>query len=68
MPNVVADYFHGVKDCFLQYYLNEFAWKCNRRYFDADGPMDRLLNICTIIQSDFKHITYWKKKALPSVA
>lgn len=66
--SVIADYFHGVKDSFLQYYLNEFAWKCNRRNFDADGLMDRLLNICTIIQSDFKHIIYWKKKALPSVA
>ena len=34
--------YHGIKDEFLQEYLNEFCYKFNRRYF-GDRVFDRLI-------------------------
>ena len=50
---------HGVKPEFLQNYLNEFAYKFNRRYFGED-LFDRLLIASATYRADFEHRVYSK--------
>lgn len=40
--SLFRDMYHGIKDEFLQEYLNEFCYKFNRRYF-GDRVFDRLI-------------------------
>ena len=53
----LADTYHGMKEEFLQDYLNEFCYKFNRRYF-GEGLFDRLLDICSGYQNHFEHRVY----------
>ena len=39
---------HSMSREYLQYYLDEFCYKVNRRYFN--NPLERLLNIAAIYQ------------------
>jgi len=55
--SLLTDTHHGIKQEYLQNYLNEFCYKFNRRYFKED-LFFRLMNICTTYQSDFEHKTY----------
>ncbi len=57
-----ADTYHGVKQEFLQEYLNEYCYKFNRRYFGED-LFQRLLTIGVSYQVDFEHRIYNSKAA-----
>ena len=51
------DMYHGIKDEFLQYYLDEFCYKFNRMYF-GDRMFDRIVLAATSYKPTFKHRTY----------
>ena len=55
----LADTYHGLKEEFLQDYLNEFCYKFNRRYF-GERLFDRLLDISVGYQNHFEHRVYNK--------
>ena len=55
--SIIQNVHHGVKSEFLQYYLSEFCYKFNRRYF-GESMFDRLILISTNYRSDFEHRTY----------
>lgn len=54
----ILDMFHNVKDEYLQSYLNEFAYKFNRRHMDLFG---RLMVASVTYQNTFMHNMYEKK-------
>jgi hypothetical protein len=37
--------FHGTTKCYLQNYLNEFCYRFNRRFWEAESP-NRLMRLC----------------------
>lgn len=47
------DVHHKIKNEYIQYYLNEFCYKLNRRYF-GDNIFDRLLMVAVSYTHDFK--------------
>ena len=49
--------YHGIKDEFLQEYLNEFCYKFNRRYF-GDKVFDRLVIAAISYKPAFEHRMY----------
>jgi hypothetical protein len=51
--------YHGIKDEYLQSYLNEFCYKFNRKYFD-DRLFDRLMVASLAYTPTFKHRIYNK--------
>lgn len=51
------DMYHGIKEEFLQYYLDEFCYKFNRMYF-GDRMFDRIVLAATSYKPTFKHRTY----------
>lgn len=54
---ILLDTYHDIKKEYLQYYLNEFCYKFNRRYFGFK-LFDRL-ELCALqYQADFKHRIY----------
>lgn len=55
--SLILDMYHGVKDEFLQAYLNEFCYKFNRRYF-GDKLFDRLMVASVLYRPTFQHRTY----------
>lgn len=55
--SLFQDMYHGVKEEFLQEYLNEFCYKFNRKYF-GDKVFDRLVIAIVKYQPTFKHHTY----------
>lgn len=58
--SLFIDMYHGIKDEYLQNYLDEFCYKFNRKYF-KDKLFDRLM-ICVIsCQSKFEHRLYGTK-------
>ena len=57
------DFFHGMKNAFLQLYLNEFCYKFNRMYF-GDKIFDRLMIAAVAYKPDFEHKIYNKKMRL----
>ena len=59
--SLLLDTYHGIKEEYLQEYLNEFCYKFNRRYF-GEGLFDRLMSICVMYDNGFNHRPYIKTK------
>lgn len=55
--SLFRDMYHGIKDEFLQEYLNEFCYKFNRRYF-GDRVFDRLVIAAISYKPAFEHRMY----------
>lgn len=55
--SLFRDMYHGIKEEFLQYYLDEFCYKFNRMYF-GDRMFDRIVLAATSYRPSFKHRTY----------
>lgn len=55
--SLFRDMFHGIKDEFLQEYLNEFCYNFNRRYF-GDRVFDRLVIAAVSYKPNFEHRMY----------
>ena len=53
------DMYHGIKDEFLQWYLDEYCYKFNRKYF-GDRVFDRLMIAATSYKPTFAHRLYNK--------
>ena len=58
--SLLLDMFHGIKREFLQFYLDEFCYKFNRKYF-GDKVFDRLLVASVSYRSAFEHRMYNKR-------
>lgn len=56
---LLVDTYHGIKEEYLQEYLNEFCYKFNRRYFGED-LFDRVVDLCASYSTGFKHRPYRK--------
>lgn len=59
---LLVDTYHGIKEEYLQEYLNEFCYKFNRRYFGED-LFDRVVDLCAAYSTGFKHHPYRKSQA-----
>jgi len=57
--SLFTDMYHGVKDEFLQEYLNEYCYKFNRMYF-GERLFDRLIEASISYRPEFKHRIYNK--------
>jgi hypothetical protein len=57
VKRLLLDMHHQLKNEYLQYYLDEFCYKFNRRYF-GEKMFDRLLIAATSYQTDFKSKIY----------
>lgn len=57
--SLFTDMYHGVKDEFLQEYLNEFCYKFNRMHF-GERLFDRLVIASISCRSKFEHRIYNK--------
>jgi len=57
VKRLLLDVHHQLTKGYLQYYLNEFCYKFNRRYF-GDAIFDRLLVAAVSYNSDFKSRIY----------
>ena len=55
--SLLLDTYHGIKEEYLQGYLNEFCYKFNRRYFGED-LFGRLLSVVAGYRSNFGHRIY----------
>lgn len=58
--SLFRDMYHGIKDEFLQEYLNEFCYKFNRRYF-GERVFDRLTIAAVSYRPTFEHRLYGTK-------
>ena len=59
--SLLLDTYHGIKEEYLQEYLNEFCYKFNRRYF-GERLFDRVIDICVMYRTGFTHRPYRKIK------
>jgi transposase-like protein len=57
VKRLLLDTHHRLKKEYLQYYLNEFCYKFNRRYF-GEKLFDRLVTVAATYQTDFKSRIY----------
>ena len=57
VKRLLLDMHHQLKKEYLQYYLNEFCYKFNRRYF-GEKLFDRLVLVAVSYQTDFKSKIY----------
>ncbi|MCL2132677.1 MAG: IS1595 family transposase, partial [Lentimicrobiaceae bacterium] len=57
VKRLLLDMHHQLKNEYLQYYLDEFCYKFNRRYF-GEKMFDRLMLVATSYQTDFKSRIY----------
>ena len=55
--SLFTDMYHGIKEEFLQEYLNEFCYKFNRKYF-GDRMFDRLVIAAVSYKPTFEHKLY----------
>lgn len=55
--SLFKDMYHGIKQEFLQSYLDEFCYKFNRMYF-GDKTFDRLVVASISYKPNFEHRTY----------
>lgn len=55
----LLDMYHGIKEEFLQLYLDEFCYKFNRRYF-GERTFDRLMLAAVCYKPTFQHRSYKK--------
>jgi len=60
--SLILDMYHGIKDEFLQSYLDEFCWKFNRRTF-GDRRVDRLVVAAVTYKPTFQHRLYNSKRS-----
>ena len=56
---LLLDVYHRLKAEYLQYYLHEFCYKSNRRYF-GEKMLDRLVFATISYNTDFKSKIYNK--------
>lgn len=61
--SLFRDMYHGIKEEFLQEYLNEFCYKFNRRYF-GEKVFDRLVIAAVSYRPTFEHRLYGTKVTL----
>ncbi|MDO4950219.1 MAG: transposase, partial [Bacteroidales bacterium] len=59
--SLFQDMYHGIKDEFLQGYLDEFCYKFNRKYF-GDRVFDRLVIAGAASRPTFVHSLYLYNK------
>jgi transposase-like protein len=57
VKRLLLDVHHQLKNEYLQYYLNEFCYKFNRRYF-GEKIFDRMMAVAVGYQTDFKSRIY----------
>ena len=57
------DMYHGIKEEFLQEYLNRFCYKFNRRFF-GDRVFDRLIIAAASYRPTFEHRRYGSKDSV----
>ena len=57
VKRLLLDMHHQLRNEYLQYYLDEFCYKFNRRYF-GEKMFDRLVLVATSYQTDFKSKIY----------
>jgi transposase-like protein len=57
VKRLLLDVHHQLKKEYLQYYLNEFCYKFNRRYF-GEKLFDRMLSVALYYRTDFKSRIY----------
>ncbi|KAA6321093.1 hypothetical protein EZS27_029217 [termite gut metagenome] len=57
LKRLLLDTHHQLKKEYLQYYLNEFCYKFNRRYF-GEKLFDRLVTVAVTYPTDFKSKIY----------
>ena len=57
VKRLLLDMHHQLKKEYLQYYLNEFCYKFNRRYF-GEKLFDRLVMVAVCYPTDFKSRIY----------
>jgi hypothetical protein len=57
VKRLLLDTHHQIKKEYLQYYLNEFCYKFNRRYF-GEKLFDRLVMVAVSYPTDFKSRIY----------
>ncbi len=57
--SLFQDIYHGIKDDFLQLYLDEYCYKFNRKQF-GESIFDRLVIDGVLAKSAFEHRTYRK--------
>lgn len=61
--SIIQNLYHGIKDDFVQYYLDEYCWKFNRRYMH-DKLFDRFLIAAISYQPTFTHRLYGTRTKL----
>src|SRR5574344_18798 len=59
VKSLMQDMYHGIKEEFLQEYLDEFCYKFNRKYF-GDKVFDRLIIASIKYRPTFSHHAYQK--------
>ncbi|KAA6334154.1 hypothetical protein EZS27_017510, partial [termite gut metagenome] len=57
VKRLLLDVHHQLKNEYLQYYLNEFCYKFNRRYF-SEKLFDRMIRVAANYRTDFKSKIY----------
>ncbi|KAA6336901.1 hypothetical protein EZS27_014982 [termite gut metagenome] len=57
VKRLLLDVHHQLKNEYLQYYLNEFCYKFNRRYF-SEKLFDRMIRVTANYRTDFKSKIY----------
>jgi len=57
VKRLLLDMHHQLKNEYLQYYLDEFCYKFNRRYF-GEGMFDRLVLVAASYPTDFRSKIY----------
>lgn len=57
VKRLLLDVHHQLKSEYLQYYLNEFCYKLNRRYF-GEKLFDRMIMVAATYRTDFKSKIY----------
>jgi len=55
----LRDLYHGVKEEFLQYYMDEFCYKFNRRY-EKEKLFELLMETTISCRTNFRHRVYNK--------
>ncbi|KAA6331257.1 hypothetical protein EZS27_020112 [termite gut metagenome] len=57
VKRLLLDVHHQLKNEYLQYYLNEFCYKFNRRHF-GENLFDRMIRVAANYRTDFKSKIY----------
>jgi hypothetical protein len=57
VKRLLSDMYHRIKNEYLQYYLDEYCYTFNRRYF-GEKLFDRIVFVTTHYRTDFKSKIY----------